>query len=239
MNAIYHALEAFQAAADEAVGSPSLWLLLPVLIALLGGTLFTLVHELGHAIACLACRVPVEQLRVGGEPHVTFTRGRFRLELSLREGEGGFVRHGRGALTPRRLVLIALAGPFAELVALGPLVLLASRAGGMLAVYLWVLAAGVVVAVVMNLWPRGANDGRVVQLAWAGRDEPLEEPEEHPGSVPPPDAPSPGPPAMRWPFAIALGLVFALTVATAVASGNWVMVLVLVTLFGVARLQQG
>src|SRR5688572_2549790 len=124
----YGALEAFDAFMED--DRNLLWL---AVVGMFGWFLLVLVHETGHLVAALALRAPVRRLRVGGAPNVTIGRGQFRLELSLREAPDcdGFVEFAPGT-SPRRIALIALAGPAADLASTAGLLLAAPHTHGLL-----------------------------------------------------------------------------------------------------------
>src|SRR5687768_10362369 len=206
----YGALEAFASFMEDTDGATGLWL---ALVATFGCFLLVLVHEIGHLVAALALGAPVRRLRVGGTPNVTIGRGRFRLELSLRDDPdcGGFVEFGPG-VSPRRIAIIALAGPAADLASTAGLLLAAPHTHGLL----YLLAVLAALSAAWNLWPRGSltddsgwNDGRVAQVAWMIREYDPEEDEDfepEPTSVPPPPRAvvAPAGPRIRAPFIVVL-----------------------------------
>ena len=208
--------------------------LLVALLTTLGVPALVLVHELGHALACVALGGRVERLRVGGEPQLTIGRGAFSLELSLRQdGSGdGFVEQLL-PLSPWRVAAVSLAGPAAHLLFVVACVLLAPVAAGAVEVGLWVLAAIGAISLVYNLLPLEGHDGRTALDALRGVVTPVEEDvtAELPHSIGPPQ---PAGPAMRWPFAVLLGVVVGLTLIL----GMPLMTLTLAVLFAGAYLRQ-
>lgn len=148
-------------------------------LGLLGAYGVVVVHELGHAVAALAVGERVREVRIGNEDRLTITAGRFRLRLGLlREHSdvGGHVVHSGSSATPRHVLVIALAGPAANLLAAAALAVPTARADGFVVVplALWTLVN--VAVAVDNLRPTGDpqdpnswSDGRWAQAAWALR----------------------------------------------------------------------
>lgn len=78
------------------------------------GPLVVLIHESGHALAALALRRRLAELRVGGgAPLVTVRARGFRLRLGLISA--GFIVYDESASDPKHTLAIALAGPLASL----------------------------------------------------------------------------------------------------------------------------
>jgi hypothetical protein len=206
-------------------------------LSTIGGPLLVFVHELGHAAAVRLRRLPLEAIAVGDTDDVVVrARGvtlRFGRNLNHR-APSGFVRYDPGQAAPLDVLLVAVAGPLANLAVAPALAALAmaDATGGAADVGLWLLAASSVIAGVAELIPREPhgqwNDGRIAQVAWAffrGRVVEVE------ASPPPPPAAEPlpdGQSGMRWPFAAALVLVAAVCVAAGIPEA----LVPLVVLFG-------
>ncbi len=209
----------------------------------------TLVHELGHAIAARLRGLPLKSIVVGDADHLTFRAGAVTVRLGRLLGDGdvaGYVELEPTRASARDLIVVALAGPLANLV-LAPVfaaLALAGPTGGALDIGLRILVAGRVGMAVGHLIHRGTpgtsdplSDGRLVQLAWGRRDMPGA---GWPDASPAPPAPSSADerpsaePArgFRWPFAVALLLV----AVVGVAVGGALALLPLTVLFGGAFL---
>jgi len=116
-------------------------------------------------------------------PTLTVTAGAFRLRLGRLQGSGdagGYVIYDARSATPWHVLVIALAGPAANLLAAAAIAALAVRTEGMLSVvlFLWMLAS--LLTAVTNLQPSGDpgnplgwSDGRWAQAAWAAGRAPL------------------------------------------------------------------
>jgi hypothetical protein len=145
--------------------------------------------------------LPLRQLKVGKEANLVLVVGSVRMELGCFRGGGdvgGYVLYDGRRATPRDVLAIALAGPFANL--LGALVTgwLAMRylhAAPWVAVALVVLTWGGLVMVDVNLRPKGFasdpklwRDGLWARVAWRQRHHrgPLWRDPNEATSVPPP-----------------------------------------------------
>jgi hypothetical protein len=206
--------------------------------------LLTLVHELGHAIAVRLRGLPLKSIVVGDSNDLTLRVGAVTVQLgrALDDGDvGGYVLFEATRASARDVMLVALAGPFANLAvaSIFAALALAGATGGALDGCLWPLSVVSVAIAVGNLIPRGRpgssdplSDGRLVQLAWKRRRTPVRDWTDVP-TPPEPAAPctpaSPEPTnGFRWPFKAALLLVAVVTVAAA----GVVALLPLVVLFG-------
>jgi hypothetical protein len=92
--------------------------LIGLALALLSSPLLIFAHELGHALAVKARRLPLHALGVGDRADVILTVGGFRIELGRLFGHGdvgGYVLYDGHRSTPRDTLVIALAGPAANL----------------------------------------------------------------------------------------------------------------------------
>ena len=152
------------------------------LLAAVFAPLLVLVHEFGHAVAVKARGLPLHGLKVGDRTDLTVSVGAFRMELGRLVGDGdmgGYVMYDARRVTTRDALVIALAGPAANL--MGALVTgwLAVRFAGagwslpFALVLLTVVGAWMVVA---NLRPAGVaanpstwSDGLWARVAWRGR----------------------------------------------------------------------
>jgi membrane-associated protease RseP (regulator of RpoE activity) len=153
--------------------------LLPVVVPAL-----VLAHELGHALACAALRHPVRELRVGDTTPLFSLRARdFRLHLGAVTGTrrvGGYVRYDGTRASARDILIIALAGPAASIVAA-----LAAGAAFVAApshptVLLLMLVGGLLDGV-GNLHSSGDerevwSDGKVARFAWRALRHPAPPP---------------------------------------------------------------
>ena len=146
-------------------------------LALLTPALLILVHELGHALAVKARRLPLHELRVGDQSDVILTVGGFRLELGRLLGRGdvgGYVRYDGRRSTPRDALVIALAGPAANLggaLLTGWLALRFAHATPSIPFSLTLMTIGGVWMALANLRPSGEgpltwSDGAWVRAAW-------------------------------------------------------------------------
>jgi membrane-associated protease RseP (regulator of RpoE activity) len=141
-----------------------------------------LVHELGHALAVKARGLPLRQLKVGDQTDVILTVGSFRMEFGRLLGEGdvgGYVLYDGRRSTPRDALVIALAGPAANLacaVVTGWLTMRYAGTTPNIPLTLAMLTAGGVYVAVANLRPTGVaadpltwSDGLWARVAWRGR----------------------------------------------------------------------
>ena len=157
-------------------------LLLGVALGLAGIPALIFVHELGHALAVKLRGLPLRQLKVGGQSNFILVVGGFRMELGRLKGAGdvgGYVRFESHRATPPDVLVIALAGPFANLVGAlltGWLELRYLHADPWIPVALLVLTWLGVVMVDGNLRPKGLtsdptiwSDGLWVRVAWRQR----------------------------------------------------------------------
>ncbi len=171
---VYDAAAAFY----EFMGKGSLVdTLLILVLGILGAFLVTVLHEVGHAAAAVATGRRVDELRVGDVDDIDIRWRGFRLRLGRLLGSSdaaGTVRMSGGEVTALRMLVVALAGPAANV--LGALVAapLAVRAEGVLSLMIWLWAAMNLVAAVENLRRTGAldaqgewTDGRIAWVAWS------------------------------------------------------------------------
>jgi hypothetical protein len=219
------------------------------IVCVLGLPLLTLIHELGHAIAVRLCGLPLESLVVGDADDLIMRVGGVVLRFGrmLDDDAGaGFVRYDPAQASLGDHIVIALAGPAANLVVAPVFAGLAAIGGtsGPVDACLWLLAVVSVMVAVGNLVPSGTpgtsasiSDGRAVQLAWAarrGRVLRWTEPEAEP---PAPSVAADAPPerqsSFRWPFVMALCVVGVL----ACVFGGATLLLPLILIFGLAFLQ--
>jgi len=199
---VYEWLEQFQMFMDRGSFAD---LLLVVFLSALGAPLVVLVHELGHALAVRARGLPLHALKVGDEPVVSITAGSFRMELGrlLGKGEvGGYVLYDGRAATPLDALVIALAGPAANLAGAAVTGWLATAmwSSGSVAVMLWLVTLTGVWVAVANLRvggeaqdPRTWSDGLWARVAWRGvragvGAAPMWRDPHEAASVPPPQA---------------------------------------------------
>jgi Zn-dependent protease len=152
------------------------------LLAALFAPLLVLVHELGHALAVKARRLPLQGLKVGDRTDLTVSVGAFRIELGRLVGDGdmgGYVMYDARRVTARDALVIALAGPAANLmgaVVTGWLAVRFAGAAWSLLFMLVLLTIGGAWTAVANLRPAGVaadpstwSDGLWVRVAWRGR----------------------------------------------------------------------
>jgi hypothetical protein len=217
-------------------------------LTLVGLPLLTLVHELGHALAVRFRRLPLKAIVVGDAEDLILRAGgvlmRFGRSLND-EGAAGFVRYDASKASVGDVIVITLAGPFANAIVAPALAGLALSGGN----------HGPCDACLHPLGRQRPDGGRqphpartprhvrlaqrraLVQLAWAARHMPAGEwtdvEARPPAPSPTPPAPSERPSGMRWPFAAALLLV----AVFAVVVGGVALLMLLVVVFGVAYLQ--
>ena len=195
---IYDALESFQTFMDKGSLLDAALLLG---ISAIGAVLAVAIHECGHALAAVLTGHRVRELRVGGTDDVTLNAGGFQLRLGRLRGAGdvaGYVIYDGRSASPRHTLIIALAGPTADLLAAAAIGVLAVRADGLLSVVLLLWALVGLADAFVNLRPAGDpdtpaewNDGRWVQAAWAARragsvEDPASSDPNAATSVPPP-----------------------------------------------------
>ncbi len=171
---IYEALEAFQVFMDKGSLSDVLAIFG---VSALGSFVLIAAHECGHALAAVLLGRPVREVRVGDVDDFTITAGAFRLRLGRLRGVGdlgGYVIYDGRMATPAHALVIALAGPGANVVTAALGAALAIRADGPLAIVLLLWTVGSLLLAVDNLRPSGSmrcpeqwSDGRWIQLAWA------------------------------------------------------------------------
>jgi hypothetical protein len=162
-------------------GSP-LDVALLLFIALGGTMLLVAVHECGHAFAALTRGVRVYTIRIGTRPATTLSIGPTRVEIGWTLGHGdvgGYITHDRRA-SPTDVLIIALAGPVANLIAAAATGVLAANliSHGMIAAILALLTVQGLALTVVNLIPTGSHpdrwsDGRWVRAAWQSRRMPI------------------------------------------------------------------
>jgi membrane-associated protease RseP (regulator of RpoE activity) len=219
------------------------------IVCVIGLPLLTLIHELGHAIAVRLRGLPLESLVVGDADDLILRIGGVTLRFGRMldgDADAGFVRYDAAQASPDDRIVIALAGPAANLVVAPVFAGLAAIGGtsGPFDACLWLLAAVSVVLAVVDLVPSGTpgtstsiSDGRVVQLAWAARRGPVlhwTEPEaEPPAPSLAAEAPSERHGSFRWPFVTALFLVAVI----AFTAGGPTLLMPLILVFGLAFLQ--
>ena len=168
-------LQAFQIFMDRGSLAGSL---IALALAAAATPLLIFVHELGHALAVRARGLPLKELKVGVESNVILTVGSFRMELGRLSGKGevgGYVLYDGRRSTPADALVIALAGPAANLlgaVVTGWLVL---GAGTNLVVILWLMTLTGVWLAAANLRASGVaqdphtwSDGLWARVAWRG-----------------------------------------------------------------------
>jgi hypothetical protein len=178
-----------------------------LLIGFLNAPVLISLHELGHAIAVVARRLPLKGLKVGDETLVTLTAGAFRVEMGRVTGNsdvGGYVVYDGRTASPLDVLLISLAGPAAS--ALGVLATAwlawATRSVGMVSLLLGLATLGGLWGSVGNLVPRRLangwmSDGLSARGAWremrdgVGAAPSWRDPNEL-TSEPPPDPPRAG-----------------------------------------------
>jgi hypothetical protein len=178
-DALYDLLVALQRVMDQgSLGGA----LAGCLLAGVAVPLLVLVHELGHALAVKVRGLPLQGLKVGDRSDLIVTIGAFRLELGRLLGDGdmgGYVLYDARRVTPRDALVIALAGPAANLVAALVTGWLTIRLAGEAAILPFALAlltlAGLWMAFA-NLRPGGVaadprtwSDGLWARVAWRGR----------------------------------------------------------------------
>jgi hypothetical protein len=151
-------------------------------LAAICAPLLVLVHELGHALAVKARGLPLQGMKVGDRADLAISVGAFRLELGRLVGDGdmgGYVMYDAREVTTRDALVIALAGPAANLI--GALITgwLAIRFAGAA----WILPFTLILLTVVGAWTALANlrpagvatdpstwsDGLWARVAWRGR----------------------------------------------------------------------
>jgi membrane-associated protease RseP (regulator of RpoE activity) len=219
------------------------------IVMVLGLPFLTLVHEVGHALAVRVRGLPLESLAVGDADDLSIRAGGVLLRFGRMlddDAAAGFVRYDASKASAGDVIVVALAGPFANALAAPALAgaALISGTHGPLDACLWILSVGSVLIAVGNLIPRGTpgtldhvTDGRITQLAWAARHLPAT---DLTVAQPRPPTPAPTPhesperrTGLRWPFATALLLV----AVVAFAAGGSTLLVPLLVLFGAACLQ--
>jgi hypothetical protein len=172
---VYDWLEAFQRFMDQ--GS-LLGAIASLLLTFAAGPLLVLVHELGHALAVRARGLPLALVKVGDTEDVILTVGGFRLELGRLLGQGdvgGYVLYDGRAAAPADVLVIALAGPLANLAGAAVTGWLALRVGSgpNFVLPLWLMTISGVWMAAANLGRRGRpgeplswSDGVWVRAAW-------------------------------------------------------------------------
>jgi membrane-associated protease RseP (regulator of RpoE activity) len=136
--------------ASASIGRASAWdvALMCSIIIVIGLPLLTLVHELGHAIAVRLRGLPLESIVVGNTDDLTFRTGAVIVRLGRvlqDEVPAGYVRYEPTRASASDVIVIALAGPLANL-AVAPVFAapaLAGGIGGAPEACLWLLSAGV------------------------------------------------------------------------------------------------
>ena len=111
-----------------ASGSIVLTLVWPFVLVFFGMSAAVIVHEAGHALACLALGVEIRAVHLGKS---TSSQSRFTVgKITVWPGwmESGLVEHACGTRSVGRNTFITVAGPLADLIAAGAL-LAAGRAG--------------------------------------------------------------------------------------------------------------
>jgi hypothetical protein len=152
------------------------------LLAALFTPLLVLVHELGHALAVKARGLPLHALKVGDRTDLIVSVGSFRIELGRLLGDGdvgGYVMYDARRVTTRDALVIALAGPAANLagaLVTGWLAVRFAGAGWFIPFTLVLLTVVGVWTALANLRPAGVaadpstwSDGLWARVAWRGR----------------------------------------------------------------------
>jgi hypothetical protein len=134
--------DAWQSILTSADQEPLANIVLMAAISLVMPLVLVALHEAGHALAALCTDNPVQELRVGnvdamrerarGCPPAPSSEGfpqRLR-RLVNSSDTGGFVRYDATTATPTEVIVMALAGPFANLLGAAALAFLASQADG-------------------------------------------------------------------------------------------------------------
>lgn len=201
---VYEWLERFQMFMDRGSFADALF---GLALAAAFAPLLVLVHEAGHAVAVRLRGLPLHGLSIGSDPILGLTVGGFRLELGRFTGKGdvgGYVAYDGRRATPVDALVIALAGPAANLVAAvvtGWLVLTGWPEKGVTFVLATLTVGGIWMALA-NLRlggeaqdPRTWSDGAWVRVAWRGiragvGGAPMWRDPADAVSVPPPHAPS-------------------------------------------------
>ena len=177
----YDVLESFQAFMDRGSPADGLVVLGMSVVAL---PLLVFAHEAGHALAVRARGLPLAELVVGDTPDLTIRTGGVRIQLGRHVGNGdvgGYVRYDGSTASPTDVLIIALAGPAANLLVTPVIVALAVAewSQGIVEGMLWVIALVSLFIAVGNLVPSdieagldAASDGRWVQIAWSAMHAP-------------------------------------------------------------------
>jgi hypothetical protein len=152
---IYDALESFQSFMDKGSLADVAVMLL---ISAFGSLLLVGIHEAGHALAAVLTGNRVHEVRVGDTDDVTVAAGSFRLRLGRLRGVGdvgGYVSYDGRSATPRQVLVIALAGPAANVLAAAFIAPVAARAEGMLSVVLFLCMLASLMLAIGNLQATG------------------------------------------------------------------------------------
>jgi hypothetical protein len=152
-------------------GPLALKVLWSLVLLFIGVPVTVVVHEAGHAWACLVLGVEVRAIRLGleapGRPR--FTAGKFTVSLPV---VTGLVEHG-DARSAGRGALLAAAGPLANLIVAATLAcaVAAARSANGYVLGLACLMAGVGVSSLMPSWSKsgGPSDGARVLAAAGGQ----------------------------------------------------------------------
>jgi hypothetical protein len=197
---VYEWLQAFQTFMDRGSLAGSL---VAFTLALATTPLLILVHELGHAVAVRARGLPLKAMKVGDEIDVILTVGGFRMELGRLTGKGdvgGYVVYDGRRSTPVDVLVVALAGPAANLLGAAVTGWFALGEGTGLVVILWLMTLSGVWMAAANLRASGVaqdpetwSDGLWARVAWRGvragvGGAPLWRDPHERVSVPPPQA---------------------------------------------------
>ena len=152
-------------------------------LALLTTPVLILAHELGHALAVKARRLPLHELKVGDRADVILAVGGFRIELGRLFGQGdvgGYVLYDGRRSTPRDTLVIALAGPAANVagaVLTGWLAVRFAHATPSIPFTLSMMTVGGLWMALANLRPSGEDpltwsDGEWARTAWRALKRP-------------------------------------------------------------------
>jgi len=191
---VYDGLEGFQGYLDR--GGP-LEFVLTLALTFGGYHFLVFVHELGHALAVRARGLPVREFVVGDRADVVVRVAGMRMHFGRATDDAavhGYVATDPNRASPADMLVIALAGPAADVLATVALLALASAGvyDGFVNVLIVLMAIAEACSAAGNLVPRERDgwlsDGRIAQLAREAMRTPA------PVSVDPNEATSVAPP---------------------------------------------